>query len=344
MRRRVKVSAPGVVEVIEEAVPELRSDEALVSLRVAGVCGSDIHGMHGSHPTMKPPYFPGHEVVGVIEALGAEATGFSVGQLVTPEPTLPCGYCKMCSTGRSNICENLEFFGCGFREGGMADLFTVRASRLHIIPEGFDLRMAFLIEPLSTPLHAIRLAGDIRDKAVVIIGCGTIGLLMLAAAKAHGARRIVMTDVLGSKREGALRLGADAVVDSGDADVADAVRAQLGETADVVFDCVSIQPTVISAIEMVQRGGIVVTVGVPSRPVQIPLFVLQDRQVRLQGSATYVREDYVRAIEIIAAGGVDAAHMITSTYPLEEAAEAFAAAAGGDQIKVLIVQDGVELG
>ena len=342
-RRRVIVPAPGQVDVVTEARPSLESDEALVSLQVAGVCGSDLHGLHGTHPTMKPPYYPGHEVVGIIEAIGDGVTGLAIGQQVTPEPPLPCGHCKMCTTDRSNICENLQFFGCGFREGGMADVFSVRADRLHVIPEGFDLRMAALIEPFSTPLHAVRLAGDITGKAVAIIGCGTIGLLMLAAARAKGASRIVMTDVLESKRQGALALGADAVVDSTTADVAARVRDELGETADVVFDCVSIQPTVASAIDMVQRGGTVVIVGVPSKPIEVPAFVLQDRQVRLQGAATYVSEDYADAIDIIAAGGVDAEHLITASFPLEQTAEAFAAAASGEHIKVLVTGTGVTL-
>lgn len=343
-RRRVIVSAPNTVEVVTENLPELQPGEALVSLMVAGVCGSDLHGMHGTHPAMKPPYYPGHEVVGIVEEVGSDVTGVSVGQMVTPEPTLPCGHCKMCLTGRSNICENLEFFGCGFREGGMADVFSIKASRLHLVPEGFDLRMAALIEPLSTPVHAVRLAGDISGKTVVIIGCGTIGLLILAVAKAHGARRIVMTDVLESKRRGAIERGADAVVDSAAADVAALVRSELGESADVVFDCVSIQPTIASAIDMVQRGGSVVVVGVPSKPVEVPTFLLQDRQIRLQGAATYLSEDYAEAIAIIAAGGVNAVSMITATFPLEETADAFAAAARGDQIKVLLTGAGIQLG
>lgn len=348
-RRRVLVSEPGVIEVREEALPELQADEALVSLRVAGVCGSDLHGLHGTHPAMIPPFYPGHEVVGVIEALGDDAragaggAALEVGQLVTPEPPLPCGRCKMCATDRSNICENLQFFGCGFREGGMADVFSVRASRLHPIPEGFDLRSAALIEPLATPVHARRLAGDLRGKAVAILGCGTIGLLMLAVARHHGAGRIVMTDPLEAKRRGALDRGADAVVDSLRPDVADAVRAELGETADVVFDCVSIQSTIGSAFDMVERGGTIVMVGVPSKPVEIPSFALQDHQVRLQGSATYLAEDYRESIEILAAGGVDADSMITAHYPLAETAAAFEAAAAGGQIKVLLTGRGVEL-
>jgi len=342
-RRRVIVSAPNTVEVVEEFLPELGDHEALVSLLVAGVCGSDLHGLRGSHPTMKPPYYPGHEVVGTVERIGAGVTHVQVGQLVTPEPTLPCGYCKMCLVGKSNICENLAFFGCGFREGGMADLFSVDATRLHVIPEGFDLRQAALIEPLATPVHAVRLAGDLAGKTVAIIGAGTIGLLVLAAVRARGARRIVVTDVLASKRDGAVTRGADVAVDAADPDLAATVRAALGETADVVFDCVSIQPTIGAAIGMVQRGGTVVVVGVPSKPVQFPLFELQERQMRLQGAATYMPEDYAEAIRILASGSIDADGMITSSYPIERAGEAFAAAANGDQIKVLITGTGVSL-
>ena len=343
VRRRVLISANNVIDLVEEPRPVLAPDEALVSLEVTGVCGSDMHGLHGSHPTMKPPYYPGHEVVGIVREIGADVTGIDVGQRVTPEPPLPCGACKMCRTDRSNICENLEFFGCGFREGGMADVFSVRASRLHRVPSEFSLKQAALIEPLSTPVHAVRLAGDLTDKAIVIIGCGTIGLLVLAAARAHGARTIVMTDVLESKREGAKRRGADAVVDAADPELASAVRRQLGESADVVFDCVSIQPTVTAAIDMVQRGGTVVIVGVPSGPVEVPAFILQDRQIRLQGAATYLSEDYLESTRIIASGGVDAETMITASFPLERVTDAFKAAASGEHIKVLITGKDVVL-
>jgi 2-desacetyl-2-hydroxyethyl bacteriochlorophyllide A dehydrogenase len=343
VRRRVLVSAPEQVEVVTEPAPELKAGEALVALRVAGVCGSDLHGVHGDHPAMTPPFYPGHEVVGVVLEVGADVAGVTAGQLVTVEPPLPCGHCKMCTTGRSNICSELEFFGCGFREGGMADVFSVRADRLHVIPAGFSLRQAALIEPLATPVHAVGLAGGVAGKAVAVLGCGTIGLLVLAAARASGARRIVMTDLLPSKREGALASGADAVADAADPDLAGTVRDLLGETADVVFDCVAVQATVTSAIEMVQRGGTVVLLGVPSRPLEVPAFVLQDRQIRLQGSATYLSGDYDEAIRIIAEGYVDPDRMITSSFPIGSAPAAFAAAASGDQVKVLVTADDVTI-
>ena len=178
-------------------------------MTVTGICGSDIHAVHGRHPFVSLPYHPGHEVVGVVESTGDEVTTVAPGHRVTIEPTLPCGRCKMCTTERSNLCENLQFFGCGWNQGGMADYFTIPADRLHRVPDDLDDVTAVLIEPLSTPVHAVRLAGGVAGKSVAILGAGPIGLLLLAVVRAHGAKRVVVTDVLPAKREHALSLGAD---------------------------------------------------------------------------------------------------------------------------------------
>jgi 2-desacetyl-2-hydroxyethyl bacteriochlorophyllide A dehydrogenase len=334
--RRVVVSAPGVIEVTTATKPTPGADEAQVRMTLSGVCGSDTHAAHGRHPFVPLPYRPGHEVVGVVTEVGSAVTELTVGQRVTVEPTLPCWHCKMCTTGRSNLCENLQFFGCGYSQGGMADYFTVPANRLHVIPDELNDEQAALIEPLSTPVHAVGLAGDIAGKTVVIIGSGTIGLLVLAAARHAGAGRIVMTDMLPSKRDRAARLGADAVIDGGRPDVVAAVRAELGESADVVFDCVAIQSTIDQAIALALKAGTVVIVGVPAAPVTIPLPQIQDQQVRIQGSATYLPQDYATSIEIIMAGGVRAEDMITNRFPLDRVAEAFAASSGGEEVKVLV--------
>ncbi|PPL20378.1 zinc-dependent alcohol dehydrogenase [Microterricola pindariensis] len=337
-RRRARASAINVVEIVEEPTPEIAEHEALVSMLVSGVCGSDTHALHGRHPMMPLPYYPGHEVVGIVEAVGSAVTAVAVGDRVTPEPTLPCGDCKMCKTGRSNVCDNLQFFGCGFREGGMADLFSVDASRLHIIPAELSNEQAAIIEPLATPVHALRLAGDVAGKTVVVLGCGTIGLLVLAAARHRGARAVVMTDMIESKRELALRAGADAVFDASSPELSANVRDYFGETADFVFDCVSVQSTLDSAFAMVGKGGTVVVVGVPQKPVTVPLPDIQDKQIRLQGAATYLAEDYAEATEIIRSGGVSADIIISNTFPLEQAAEAFAAATSGTEVKVLVTR------
>lgn len=335
-RRRVVVASGGKVTVRTEPVPSPEPHEALVSILVSGVCGSDTHAMHGRHPVMTLPYYPGHEVVGTVEAVGSAVTDVAVGDRVTPEPTLPCDECKVCLAGKSNVCENLEFFGCGFREGGMADLFTCDARRLHKVPSEFSHEQAALIEPLATPVHAVRLAGDITGKTVAVLGSGTIGLLVLAAVKAAGARVVIVTDVLADKRALATKSEADATVDASAPDVAEQVRAAAGESIDVVFDCVAIQSTVNSAFDMVVKGGTIVIVGVPEKPITVRLPELQDRQIRVQGAATYLAEDYRDAIKIIASGGVDASLMITSQYPMDQASAAFEAATSGHEVKVLI--------
>ena len=139
-----------------------------------------------------------------------------------------------------------------------------------------------------------------------------------------------------AKRDIALRLGADAVVDALAPDVVAQVRSALDESADVVFDCVAVKSTTLAAIEMALKGGTVVVVGVPSADFEIPIRILQDQQVRLQGSATYVPQDYATAMEIIASGQVRPEDFVTGRFPLEQAEEAFAASTSGEHIKVLV--------
>lgn len=333
--RRVVVSADGIsVAIVPRPVPG--PGDALVRTNVSGVCGSDTHAAHGRHPFIALPYHPGHEVVGVVEEIGDEVAGVQPGQRVTVEPTLPCGYCKMCRTERANLCEHLQFFGCGWEQGGMADYFTISADRLHPVPAELDDLTAALIEPLSTPVHAVRLAGGVAGAAVAVLGAGAIGLLLLAVLRAHGARRVVVTDVLAAKCDRARALGADAVVDAAAPDATAQVRAALGESADVVFDCVAVQATVDQAVQLAGKGGTVVVVGVPAQPVTVALPTLQDQQIRLQGSATYVPADYAESIRLLRDGAVSAPDLITAVHRLDDAAAAFADSASGAHVKVLV--------
>jgi 2-desacetyl-2-hydroxyethyl bacteriochlorophyllide A dehydrogenase len=333
--RRVVASQDGVrIEVVD--APEPAAGEALVETMLVGVCGSDLHAAHGRHPFVPLPYLPGHEVVGRVRDVGPDVSGIRPGQRVVVEPTLPCRVCKMCVTGRENLCENLRFFGCGYPQGAMADLFTVAVDRLHVVPDGLADRAAVLIEPLSTPIHAARLAGGVRGKAVVILGAGTIGLLMLAVARDQQAGRIVVTDVRAGKRDRALRLGADVAIDAGDPDAPGQVRAALGESADVVFDCVASQSTVTSAMSMADKGGTVVVVGVPTADVVVPLPVIQDHQIRMQGSATYLPADFADAVDMLVRGVLNPADIVTAEFPLDRAAAAFDLASGGGQVKVVL--------
>jgi 2-desacetyl-2-hydroxyethyl bacteriochlorophyllide A dehydrogenase len=313
--------------------------EAVVRLVLAGICGSDVHAVHGRHPWVPRPYHPGHELVGVVDHAGP---GVAVvpGTRVTVEPILACGTCKRCRGGDYNLCRSMAFFGCTTPLGGMADRFVIRADRLIPVPDALGDLDAVLIEPLATPVHAVRLAGgDLSGKSVAILGAGTIGLLVLTVARRSNAARIAVCEPLPAKRDLALRLGADSVHDPGDPGVVEDVRADLGESADIVFDCVAIQSTLDQAIAMAVKGGTVVVVGVPSAPVTLALPEVQDLQIRVQGSATYVRDDILAAIDMLVGGAVRAADIVTAVYGLGDAPAAFAAAAGGGHVKVALAGD-----
>jgi 2-desacetyl-2-hydroxyethyl bacteriochlorophyllide A dehydrogenase len=333
--RRVVVY-PGRIAVEAAEIPAPGPDEALVRTLVAGVCGSDLHAARGRHPFVPLPYRPGHEVVGVVESVGSAAGTATPGQRVIVEPDLPCWACKMCTSGRENLCENLQFFGCGYPQGGMADYFTLPARRLHPVPDVLDDQTAALIEPLSTPVHAVRLAGDVAGRAVAVLGAGTIGLFTLAVLRAHGAGKVVSTDPNPAKRGRAAALGADSTIDARTPDVASQVRHALGGSADIVFDCVAIQSSIDQAIAMADKGGTVMVVGVPAREVTVPLPVVQDHQIRIQGSATYLPEDYRESADLLRRGAVRTADFVTATRPLAQVAEAFELASSGEHVKVLV--------
>jgi 2-desacetyl-2-hydroxyethyl bacteriochlorophyllide A dehydrogenase len=333
--RRVVVY-PGRIAVEQADVPVPGPREALVRVLAAGVCGSDLHAARGRHPFVSLPYRPGHEVVGVIESTGSAVTGRTRGQRVIVAPYLPCWTCKMCASGRENLCENLRFFGCGDPQGGMADAFTLAADRLYPVLDDLDDHSAAIIEPLSTPVHAVRLAGEVTSRSVAVLGAGTIGLFTVAVLRAHGAGKIVSTDPNPRKRERAAALGADATIDARTPDVAGQVRKALGGSADIVFDCVAVQSSMDQAIAIADKGGTVVVVGVPAREVTVPLPIVQDHQVRIQGSATYLPEDYRESIDLLSQGAVKTADFVTATRPLAQVAEAFELASSGNHVKVLV--------
>lgn len=337
--RHVVVTAPGEVELHTAPAPTPAAKEVLIRMIAVGICGSDVHATHGRHPFVPLPYHPGHEVVGTIEAVGADVD-IPVRSRIVVEPILACGKCKYCRDGRYNLCATMSFFGCTAPTGGLADLFILPADRVVLVPPDLTDLQAVLIEPLSTPIHAVRLAGpDLTGRTVAILGAGTIGLLTMAAARRAGAERIAVSDTLAGKRDLARKLGADSVHDAASPDMVADIRDDLGTSADIVFDCVSVQGTIDQAMALAIKGGTIVVVGVPAAPVTVPLPEIQDLQIRIQGSATYTRDDYDEAISMLTAGLVRPEDFVTARYPLTEVAAAFQDASSGRQVKVVVVAD-----
>jgi threonine dehydrogenase-like Zn-dependent dehydrogenase len=173
----------------------------------------------------------------------------------------------------------------------------------------------------------------------VVLGAGPIGLFVLLAAKAAGAERVVVADLQESKRALAERLGADGSFDSTDRDAPDQARHALGGKADVVFDCVARESTVRLGIQVLDKGGSLMIVGVSNGPTAIDLDLIQDRELTVRGNLMYVREDVTRAMELLRTLPFALEDFVTAQFELEQASDAFRAADNPEHVKVLVLVD-----
>lgn len=333
--RQALIAAPGKVEMITAEAPDPGPGEVRVAGAAVGICGSDVHALAGEHPWIDLPVVPGHEVAGTVDALGEGVSDLSVGEPVLLEANLVCRRCMYCTSGRYNLCESLEVVGCQ-TTGGMADVFVAPADRFHRIPGGMEMDDAVLVEPLATVTHAQRIVGGVKGARVAILGAGSIGMLAVLAARAGGAAEIAVTDPVGHKRERALGLGADLAFDPRDDGVVEAVRGSLAHRPDVVFDCVATQSSFDQATALALKGGTIAVIGVPRGGVRFELPLLQDRELRVQGIAMYVKEDVERAIDLVRAGRIRSADLVTATFSLDDAPAAFDAAGSAEQVKVVV--------
>jgi len=330
--RQVVIPQAGTVDVTEVEAPRPAADEALVRVEAVGICGSDIHTFQGEHPFVSYPVWPGHELVGTVESVGEGVDLALLGMRVALEPSLPCGRCPRCLEGRYNICENLAVLGFQ-APGGMAERFAVRADRLHPLPDNLPLEAAALVEPMAVAVHAARLPGSLAARSVGVLGGGAIGLLSGVAARAYGAARVQLADPLAERREVAEALGLQAV------------EALAPGSCDVVFECVGNEAALRAAVEACVKGATVVVAGVFGADARVQAGLVQDRELRLQGSLMYLSSDVRDAIRLLAEGRVDAARLITHRFGLAEAPRAFQVAAGrGQALKVLVVPEDEPIG
>jgi threonine dehydrogenase-like Zn-dependent dehydrogenase len=217
LNRMAWMMAPGKLELIESPLPELAVDEVLVKIKASAICGSDLHLFNGKHPSVKLPTAVGHECAGVVVELGAYARGFQLGDKVTIEPNINCGYCEACLHGDYGYCENINFtYRIG--RGALADYIAVRQDKVFKLPESMPFAEGALIEPLAVATHAVRRAEIQMGEEVLVIGAGAIGIFVAALCKLHGAGSVVISDRSTERLETALRLGATGKLSSRDLD------------------------------------------------------------------------------------------------------------------------------
>ena len=338
MRRAV--AAPNDdVRLETAAIPTPAPGEVLVRSTLVGICGSDTHALAGHHPFLTSRYLPGHEATGTVVALGDGIESLFVGQRVLLKPNVACGDCANCAAGRSNACAQLSWIGCDpslHWAGAMADYFVAPERNLFPVPDGVDDRTAVLVECLATPVHAVRISGDLTGARVVILGAGTIGVLCVVAARHAGAGAMVVTDLDPGKLDRARRVGAHGAVPADDPAVNERVLAQLGGPADVVLDCVTNERSLNQAVALLRRAGTLAVVGVPPRDATLPMPLIQDWEIRVQGCAAYTEADIRTALQIATDAGLPTDEIVAATYGLDEVASAFGQAAADSSGKVLI--------
>lgn len=323
------------LDVVRVEMPEPGPGEVLVRSSHAGVCGSDLHTWHEGHSWLPYPICPGHEATGWVEVVGDGVTGHRPGDPVVLRPIVSCGTCLMCRRSLTNLCENLSAIGA-HEAGAMADYFVAPVASLSPLPDGMSMLAGAMVEPLSCVVHAARLIGGVDGKTVAVVGAGSIGLLAMLNALASGADRVVVSDTISAKRDLAVSLGAHAAFDATSATLADGIRNELGGRPDVVLDCVGSPSSVRFAAKQAEPGGRVAVIGVCTGEVELPVGLLQDREVMVAGSAMYVPEDFDRALDLVASG-LPVERLVTRTVDLDEARVGFEAASSGDDVKVQVV-------
>lgn len=329
----------GDLRVEELPSPAPGPGEVLVAVRYGGVCGSDLHyWRHGGVGDFRltEPMVLGHEVVGTVVAHGsADPSPLPPGTAVAVHPATPCGVCPECADGRRNVCRDTRYLGSAARtphvQGAFAARIAVPAGRLRPLPAGLDPRRAALAEPLAVALHAVRRAGAVRDRHVLVTGAGPIGCLVVAAAKAAGAAHVTVTDLLPAPLGYARSAGADTVVRADD-------PADPGwpTEADVAVEASGSAAGLDACLRSVRRGAAVVQLGMlPPERSPFAGNLLVSREIELRGAFRF-DDEFDAALALLAARPAFDA-LISAVVPVEEARSAFALAADrGRSCKVLL--------
>ncbi|MFD7247502.1 L-idonate 5-dehydrogenase [Streptomyces massasporeus] len=321
------IHGQGDLRVAELPVPRPGPGQALVAVRYGGVCGSDLHyWRHGGVGDfrLREPMVLGHEVVGTVVEYGADASGPAPGSAVAVHPATPCGICPECAAGRRNVCRDTRYLGSAARfphvQGGFAARVVVPTEQVRALPDGLELRRAALAEPLSVALHAVRRAGGVAGRHVLVTGAGPIGCLVVAAAKAAGAAHVTVSDLLPEALAYGRIAGAGTVVRADDPE-----DRGWPDEVDVAIEASGVAAGLDTCLRRVRRGGVVVQLGMlPAGHSPFAGNLVVSREIELRGAFRFDGE-FDEALTLLA--GVPAFDwLISAVVPVGEAESAFALA------------------
>lgn len=312
------------VRVEDVELKPLKSDEVVVRVAYAGICGSDLHEyLEGPVfiPVEQPddltggqaPLTMGHEFSGVVESVGSDVTRFKVGDHVSVNPTVTKGQVP----DDIDVYDGYSFIGLS-TDGGFTSRVNVPEENLYHLPEDFSLELAATIEPTAVAVQAVKEGGLRFGEKVVIFGAGPIGVLVAAAAKAAGATKIVAVDLSEVRLKKALEMGATDVVNPGEvADTIAAIYDIIPGGADVSFEVAGVQPTFEQAIDATRPRGTMVIVSIFAKPISFDPMQLMNAGVKLTTTIAYSKETFQQTVDLVSQGKIDVAPVITDMIALD---------------------------
>ena len=341
--RAVVIDAPGRIRVDNVPDPTPRPDEVLVRVGACGICGTDLHIIDGDSPLARYPVIPGHEFAGEVVALGydiAQSNGngeanITVGSRVAIDPNLYCGHCDFCRTGHENLC--LYYAALGVTtNGAIAQCVAVPMSSAYLLPDTMSLREGALIEPVSCAVHGMHSLNPRSGDTFLIVGAGTMGLLLLQLALRGGASRVAMVDVNMQRLASAEELGATRTYK-------DIERALADESLgfNCVIDATGVPAVIENAFMAVKRGGKFMVFGVASNEARISLspFRIYNDEITIVGSMA-ILFSFQAALDLISSGVINTQAMLTEALPLQDFSRALEMVRKGQGVKTQILPNG----
>ena len=324
--RAIVIDRPGSFRVADVPDPTPRAGEVVVRVECCGICGTDLHILAGEFPPTPYPIIPGHEFAGTVVARGQDIKpDLPVGARVAVDPSLYCGYCRRCRAGRDNLCENWAAIGDTVN-GAFAEFVAVPAVNAYRLPDQLDAQYGAIAEPLACAVHGVQRLGPVSGEPVVVIGAGTMGLLMLQLLLHAGAGPVTVVDRVGERLAVARTLGAPQAV----ADAAELGGARF----EVAVDATGAPQAIEAAIGLLDRGGRMQVFGVSpaEAAIRVSPFRVYNDEITITGSMAILRS-FGQAVDLLASGAVDPRPLLSEPLPLEAYGDAVNRVRGGQGIK-----------
>lgn len=318
--KAIKLEKPYDIKKIEIEMPKPKEGEALIKVKSAGICGSDIGAYRGLNNLVTYPRIIGHEIAGEVVSIPENTKEIQVGDRVIVDPYLYCGHCYPCSIGRTNCCDDLKVLGVHV-EGGMAEYFCHPAEMLVKVPQDMEWKYIPMAEPLTIALHGIHRAGLKEGEHIAIIGAGTIGLMAALASISYGAVPILI-DVVQERLDAAKKMGVPFVINSASENVKELILEYTnGRKAEVVMEASGANQAILMTLDLVVNAGRIVFTGWPKNPTLFPTDLITKKEVDIRGARTSAGE-FEEAVAMIYEKKVDMESILTKVVSIDEAAQA----------------------